>query len=660
MTRLSRFHAVLGLGVLSFVGAVSATPPTTPRSSQPEIGHRQKGIVTVDGLFFHDLNGDGRLARYEDWRLAPEARADDLLAQMTVAEKAGLMMHGTPPSRDGTLTGPWDSAGVRDALVSKHVRFFIHRLSGDPVDLARAANAAQEVAEADRLGIPIVFSSDPRHQVRSTFGLSTDAGRFSLWPEALGFGAIGDPELVRRAASIMAAEYRAVGIRMALSPMADLATEPRWPRSNGTFGDDPRQVAPLVAAYVSGMQGGQTGVGAKGVAAVVKHWVGYGAQPEGYDAHNPYGRNLAFPGGRFADHVAPFRSAFRVKASGVMPTYGVLPASVSIAGRPAEPVGGGFNRALNKTLLRERYGFQGIVLTDWKITDDCESDCLTGTLNIERVGMPWGVEALTKPQRFALALDAGVDQFGGVMDTQLLVDLVRTGAVSEARLEQSARRLLVLMFRLGLFENPYVDPEAAALAVGADAARKAGIAAQQQSLTLLLNRGEVLPLKPDQRRVWLSGLSKDAARAVGLIPVSDPAEADVMVMRIATPFTRNERFFFGMRHHEGMPEFTRENADLQAIEKAARSGKPVIVSVYLDRPAILTPVVPLVQGLLGDYGIEDRALLDVVVGRAAPAGRLPFELPRSTAAVMAQKPDAPSDSRNPLFSRGAGLKYTQK
>lgn len=655
MMRDRLLASLLVSAMLCFGGArLSAAPAPL---SQPALGHRVKGVVTVAGLRFHDLDGDERLTPYEDWRLSPEIRANDLAQRMTLEEKAGLLMHGTPPTIDHSLRGAWDMAGLGQAITRSNIRFFINRLSGDPLRMAEANNAAQQVAEAGRLGIPIVFSSDPRSQVQATFGLNVDPGRFSLWPEPTGLGAIGDPRLVARYAQMVATEYRAVGISMALSPQADLATEPRWPRVNGTFGDDPAKVAPMVAAYVTGMQGGNDGISPTGVAAVVKHWVGYGAEPDGFDAHNPYGSRLRYSSDRnLALHIAPFKAAFAVHAAGVMPIYAILPPNITIAGRPAEAVGGGFNKALLTGLLRERYGFKGIVLSDWKITDDCGPACEAGTLDIDAVGMPWGVERLTKAERFTKAIDAGVDQFGGVMDTDIIVQLVRRGTVPEARVDQSAQRLLVLMFRLGLFENAYVDPVTATRVVGGAEARAAGLDAQRRSVTLLVNRAAQLPLTKGTR-VWLVNISREAASMAGLIPVDRPEQADVSLLRIATPYTQHKTFFFGARHHEGMPEYLPSDPGRLAVERAARAGKPVIADVYLDRPAILTPLLPHLSALLGDYGVEDAALLDVVMGRAAPAGRLPFELPRSAAAIEGQKPDVPSDSQMPLFARSFGLAY---
>ena len=353
---------------------------------------------------------------------------------MTLHEKAGLMVHASPPTVGGVLRAEWDLPGVEAMIRDKDIRFLIHRVSSnDAGALAETSNAVQEMAEASRLGIPLTISSDPRNHFQTTFGLSVAAGAFSQWPETTGFAAIGDVDLVRRFGQVASAEYRAIGVRMALSPMADLASEPRWPRVSGTFGDDPRVVSDMVGAYVEGFQGGTTGLGPQSVAAVVKHWVGYGAQPEGYDGHNPYGRDIVFPAGRFHDHLNAFDGAFRARVASVMPTYARPPEGLEINGRQAERVAAAFSRQMITELLRERRGFDGVVLTDWKVTDDCFADCEEGTLDYRRVGMPWGVEHLSKAERFAKALEAGVDQFGGVADTDVIVELVESGRVPEVQ-----------------------------------------------------------------------------------------------------------------------------------------------------------------------------------------------------------------------------------
>lgn len=650
--RIPTALAVLGVALS---GCASAPPSNTEGAAiQPELGVRSAAVLTVGGLRFRDLNRDGRLNPYEDWRLAPGARADDLTARMTVHEKAGLMVHASPPTVGGVLRAEWDLSGVENMIRNQEIRFLIHRVSGnDAGALAEANNAVQAVAEASRLGIPLTISSDPRNHFQTTFGLSVAAGAFSQWPETTGFAAIGDVDLVRRFGQVASAEYRAIGVRMALSPMADLATEPRWPRVSGTFGDDPRVVSDMVGAYIEGFQGGASGLGPQSVAAVVKHWVGYGAQPEGYDAHNPYGRDIVFPAGRFQDHLDAFDGAFRARVAGVMPTYARPPEGLTINGRPAERVAAGFSRQMLTELLREDRGFDGVILTDWKVTDDCLEDCEAGTLDYRRVGMPWGVETLSKTERFAKAIEAGVDQFGGVADTGIIVDLVESGRIPEARIDRSVRRLLIQTFELGLFENPYVDPEAARRIVGSPEHRAEALEAQRRSLVLLENRDSILPLRSEATKVWLWKVSPDEARARGFTVVEDPAEADVALVRIATPFTSHPAYFFGQRHHEGPLDFPADNADLQAVQRAS-AAVPTIVSVYLDRPAVLTQIKPLARALIGEFGASDAAFFDVVTGRTTPGGRLPFELPSSMTEVQAQAPDAASDTSRPLYPRGAG------
>lgn len=626
---------------------------------QPELGVRSAALLDVDGLRFKDLDRNGVLDPYEDWRLSPSRRAADLTARMTLEEKAGLMVHASPPTVGGALRSDWDLAGVAPMIRDRQIRFLIHRISSnDAGALAEMANTVQAMAEDSRLGIPVTISSDPRNHFQTTFGLSVAAGAFSQWPETTGFAAIGDVGLVRRFGEIASAEYRAIGVRMALSPMADLASEPRWPRISGTFGDDPSVVSPMVGAYIEGFQGGTQGIGRQSVAAVVKHWVGYGAQPEGYDAHNPYGRDIVFPKGRFQDHIDAFDGAFKAHVAGVMPTYARAPEGLEVEGRPAERVAAGFSRQMITGLLRGQYRFQGVVLTDWKVTDDCPIECVEGTLEYQKVGMPWGVEDLTKAERFAKALDAGVDQFGGVADTGVIVDLVTSGRISAARLDLSVERLLTQTFQLGLFENPYVDAAEARVIVGSPEHKAEALEAQKRSFVLLENHDRVLPLGSPAQKVWLWKVSADEARARGFVVVEDPAEADVALVRIATPFTSHPDYFFGQRHHEGSLDFPEDSTDLQAVRRAA-AVVPTIVSVYLDRPAILTQIQPLAKALIGEFGASDAAFFDFVTGRAQPEARLPFELPSSMAEVEAQSPDVGSDTAHPLYRRGAGLQGWQ-
>ena len=234
-------------------------------TSQPRLGGRAAPIIQRDGLRFKDLNRSGDVEPYEDWRLTPDQRVRDLVGRMTLEEKAGTMMHGTarsagPMGVAGVGTG-YDTAANRRAIDEAKVTSMITRLGGEPASLAAQNNLLQEIAERTRLGIPITISTDPRHHFQYVIGASVTSGQFSQWPEPLGFAALGDSALVRRFGDVARHEYRAVGIYMALSPQADLATEPRWSRINGTFGEDADLAGRLTRAYVEGFQHGAAGAG---------------------------------------------------------------------------------------------------------------------------------------------------------------------------------------------------------------------------------------------------------------------------------------------------------------------------------------------------------------------------------------------------------------
>jgi beta-glucosidase len=663
MRDVMRYARWLLLGAIAPLAAAAQNPGAAPE--QPELGARKARIVERNGLRFKDLNRNGVLDPYEDWRKVPAERARDLVGRMTLEEKAGAMMHGTARS-----AGPMGMAGAgteydvgqNTALIDgARVTSMITRLGGEPGALAEQNNKLQEIAEGARLGIPVTVSTDPRHHFQYVLGASVQAGKFSQWPETLGLAATRDATLVRRFADIARQEYRAVGIQETLSPQADLATEPRWSRINGTFGEDAELAGQLVRAYVEGFQHGADGVDAAGVMAVVKHWVGYGAQKHGYDSHSYYGRFASLSGENLEYHVRPFLGAFAANVAGVMPTYSILEGA-TLDGRPLEQVGAGFNRQLLTDLLRKRYGFQGVILTDWAVTNDCSELCRNGYPAGQRpsfatVAMPWGVEQLPKEDRFVKAVSAGVDQFGGTEDAAVLVQAVRAGKLTEARLDESVHRILLPKFRQGLFENPYVDAAKARAAVGGEAFRVEAMQAQRRSLVLLENRNGVLPLKSTVRRVYLRNVDPKAVASYGWTVVADPAQADVAIVRVDAPFeTLHPGYVFGAMQHEGDLGFRPGNADLEAIRRIS-ARVPTIVTVYLDRPAILTAVKEAASALVGNFGVSDAALLDVLTGRARPEGKLPFELPSSMAEVEAQRSDLPHDTAHPLYPIGFGLSY---
>lgn len=627
----------------------------------------QAPVVQQQGLQFRDLNRNGVLDPYEDWRLSPDARARDLVARMTLAEKAGTMMHGTArsggPMGSVGMGAQYDTAGIRALIDSVKVTNLITRLNADPRTLATQNNLLQAIAERTRLGIPITISTDPRNHFQYLPGVSSQT-TFSQWPEALGFAAIDDTALTRAFGDIARQEYRAVGIHMALSPQADLATEPRWPRVAGTFGEDADLAGRQVRAYVVGFQHGVNGVDSSGVVTVVKHWVGYGAAKDGWDSHLYYGRLASFPGHDLEYHTRPFLGAFRANVGGVMPTYSILEGA-AWDGKPVEPVGAGFNRQLLTDMLRGHYGFHGVIVTDWSVTRDCAEKCKNGAPAGERpsfadVGMPWGVEDLSMRARFVKAVQAGVDEFGGTERADMLVDAVHAGELSEAQLDSSVVRILTQKFAQGLFEHPFVNADSAARVVGNSTFLAAGLAAQRRALVLLENKRGILPLKAAPNRplrVYLHAISPDVATHEGWTVVTDPLKADVAIIRLNAPFERlHPQYVFGQFFHEGTLAFKDDDQDFATFKRVS-AVVPTIVTVYLDRPAILTPLKDKARALIANFGVSDAALIDVLVGRTRPAGRLPFELPSSMEAVQAQRSDLPHDSARPLYPFGFGRSY---
>jgi beta-glucosidase len=658
-----------GIAIASIALAASAQAQRAARRAQAPLRTRSAPIIEQGGYRFRDLDRNGKVDPYEDWRLAPAARARDLVARMTLEEKAGAMMHGTAraggPAGGAGVGAGYDTAANRRLIADVKVNSMITRLGGAPAMLAAQSNVLQEIAEQTRLGIPVTISTDPRHHFQYVLGASAMTGQFSQWPEALGFAAIGDAALTKQFGDIARREYRAVGITMALSPQADLATEPRWSRINGTFGEDADLAARMVRAYVEGFQHGKKGVDTGGVLTVVKHWVGYGAAKDGLDSHNRYGRFASFSGATLAYHIKPFLGAFAANVGGVMPTYSILEGA-TWRGRPLEQVGAGFNRQLLTGMLRGEYGFRGIILTDWGVTNDCNERCRAGAPAGERpsfadIGMPWGVEDLPKHERFVKAVKAGIDQFGGTEDASSIIEAVRAGELSVSRLDESVRRIMEQKFALGLFEKPFVDPDSATMSVGAEAYRAAGIDAQKRSLVLLENDGGLLPLKATGAngplRVYAVGIDTGAVRRAGWSVASDPAQADVAIVRLEAPFeTLHPGYVFGAMQHEGTLAF---HEGMKKYDDAMRLSAqlPTVVTVYLDRPAVLTPLKGKARAILANFGVSDAALLDVLAGRGAPQGKLPFDLPSSMDGVLTQKSDVAHDLPHALYPFGFGKGY---
>ena len=595
----------------------------------------------VDGRRVRDLNDNGQLDPYEDPRLPLEERVEDLLARMTLEEKAGLMFHppiGIGPGGElddqSMLGGP----GATALVVDGHLNHFNLYFTPDARTTAEWHNRLQRLAEGTRLGIPVTIASDPRHSFDENPATSWASGSFSQWPEPIGLAATRDEELVRRFGEIARQEYRAVGIHVALHPMADVATEPRWARIVGTFGEDFELVGRLAAAYISGFQGDE--LGPESVACMTKHFPGGGPQADGEDPHFPYGKDQVYPGGRFEDHLRPFESAFAAGTAQIMPYYG------RPIGTELEPVGFGFNREVVTEMLRGRFGFDGVVCTDWGLLTDRPMP--DGSVWEAKA---WGVEELDTAERLVRIVEAGCDQFGGENLPGLLVELVQAGRISESRIDESARRILRDKFRLGLFEDPYVDPEAAAALCGCAEFRAAGAEAQRRAMVLIANDG-VLPLAPGAR-LYVDGLSAEAAAAYGEV-VEQPGDADVAIVFRNAPFEPRLDTFIESVFHAGSLEFPADERE-RLLELAGTV--PTILVVHLERPAVLAGLAEACAAVVGSFGASPDAILDLVFGRFSPSGKLPFELPSSMEAAARQLPDVSCDSEQPLYPLGHGLTY---
>lgn len=601
---------------------------------------------------YRDLNKNGKMDVYEDIHQPVEARIDDLLKQMTLEEKAGLLfINGARINEDGALGKQPPKPGIfafvslaDDQMREKKMNHFnLWAVPSIPALAIWYNNIQHYAQDSTRLGIPVTIASDPRNHFSSSI-FSMTAASFSQWCEPIGLAAIGDEELTRQFGDIARQEYLAVGIRESLHPQVDLSTEPRWPRIAGTFGEDAQLSAKMATAYIEGFQGSR--LDSNSVACMTKHFSGGGPQKEGLDPHFPFQKGQVYPGKNFDYHLIPFEAAFKANTAAIMPYYGVP------MGQTPEDVGFAYNKAIITGLLRNKYHFDGVVCTDWGLVTDAHLGPVVWPARA------WGVEKLSPEERVKKILDAGVDQFGGESSPELVVNLVKQGKITPARIDSSARRLLRQKFQLGLFDNPFVDAAKATQIVGQPRFKEAAEASQRRAITLLKNDKHVLPLTPPSTekklRIYVRNIDPKEAARYGSV-VDKPEEADIAIIRLNTPWVpvKTDIPLAKMFHH-GDLDFKGKTKDsiLQLLGKV-----PTIVDIYLDRPAVIPEISSKAKGLLGDFGASDAAVLDVIFGKAKPGGHLPFELPASMKAVRDQKEDMPYDSKDPLYKFGFGLSY---
>ncbi|WP_297766038.1 glycoside hydrolase family 3 N-terminal domain-containing protein [uncultured Muriicola sp.] len=605
--------------------------------------------LSHSGYSYRDLNKNGKMDIYENPNANIDDRVNDLVGQMNVEEKAGSMfitMIGTTPDGEPMETPVLSTEPIAlmmsfvlpsnsEMIARQKMNSFNILASLEADKMAKYNNSIQKMAERTRLGIPITIATDPRHGIENNPGSGLFTPAFSKWPSSFGLAATRDTLLVREFGDIARQEYNAVGIRLALHPMADLATEPRWGRASGTFGEDAYLSAMMTKAYVLGFQGDS--LDQNSVACMTKHFSGGGPQEDGEDAHFPYGKNQVYPGDNFDYHVIPFtEGAFPANTAQIMPYYGIP------IGQTSEDVAFGFNKDIIQGLLRDSLNFQGVVCTDWNIISD------------SKVGeaRAWGVEKLSPKERVKKALDAGCDQFGGENAPELIVALVNEGLIDDGRLDVSVKRIMKDKFRLGLFDNPYVDEQKATQIAGQENFRSKGKIAQAKSMVLLKNEA-ILPLK-EGTKIYAEGMLTPKFLNNSGILVKNPEDADVILKRISTPYDERSDYFLEQFFHQGRLYYSdEEKQDILDLI----SQKPSIVVANLERPAILTEIAETSSALFAEFGTSDEVLVDVLFGKKSPTGKLPFELPSSWEAVKNQKEDVPYDSKDPLYPYGHGLRY---
>lgn len=670
-------------------------------------------IITVDGLPFKDFIGDGKLLPYEDWRLPAEERAKDLASRLSIEEIAGLMLY-SPQNRlpmDDTYDGkPFVESGKhaydlsdlqKQFLTKDNVRHVLVSKVESPATAARWSNNVQAFVEGRTHGIPANNSSDPRHSATADAEFAAGCGgKISLWSNMLGLASTFSPDTVEEFGRIAGKEYRLLGITTALSPQADTGTDPRWYRFSSTFGSDPQLVADMTRAYADGFQSPDRGDwDNRSVNTMAKHWPGGGSGEGGRDAHYGNGKFAVYPGDCYEKHKIPFlKGAFALNgktkaSSAVMPYY-----TISFD-QTDENVGNGFNREIITHQLREEAGYDGVVCTDWLITHD---EVHPGIHS----GKPWGVEKMSEAERHYKALMAGVDQFGGNDKIEPVLEAYRIGVKNHGeewmrkRFEQSAYRLLLNMFRVGLFENPYIDVEETEKTVGCPEFMETGYRQQVNSIVMIKNHNGVLPLKsgtklhipqrrsPEGPNYWRQIIPE---RIYDPVPMhvldkyfahtDDAVKADAAVVFIESPhsylmgydvekgyipislqysdYTATEAREhsiaggdpfedFTDRNYRGKTAHTINKCDMELVRRtreAIGANKPLIVVINMLNPAVMGEIEPYADAILVGFDVQSQAFMDIISGRVEPSALLPFQLPADMVAVEHHCEDSPRDMR---------------
>ncbi|MCR4765341.1 MAG: glycoside hydrolase family 3 C-terminal domain-containing protein [Bacteroidaceae bacterium] len=642
---------------------------------QPELGARKVQIIAVDGYQFKDLNKNGELDAYEDWRLPMQDRIDNLVSLMTLEEKVGLMFHpNIAVPADGKVlydaqaelsqeayAGPIGPGGnnqgamgqgqmragadVKTFIEERNFRNILNNGIAEPTLFAKWSNALQEYAEASRLGIPIMFSTDPRHG--ATLGAHVSGKQyFSQWPSKegqIGITAARNPELVKKFGEAVAEEYRAVGLHMILGPQIDVITEPRWSRNMGCFSEDADLTIEMMEAFMDGAQG--ENVGPHKVLVHLKHWPGANPHEGGK------GNFTVYPGNNVDYHLKPFKAGIAKGALAVMGYY---------SGTYVDTLNVNYSPYWSTKVLYDQLGFKGAICTDWGVVGR------TGPLNPRLAGKT------TLKDNMEMVINAGVDQMGSETETSLVVELVKEGRVTEERVNQAAKRILQWHFILGLFENPYVDPDNAAKVCQREDLQANAFEAQLESNILLVNEDNTLPAK-EGIKLYVEGIDKEVAAKYATL-VDKPAQADMILVRTGVTEERGGGFAAMAAMTPAQRAAFQKQREIEAakpvnieipasiwnnVKKLSATGKPVVVAFNPSGKSIVLPqdLKSTVKGCFLTFDCLDNAFLDVVFGKFNPVGKLPFEIPATMKDVEAQLEDVPFDAPNKAFEFGFGLSY---
>ena len=579
-------------------------------------------ILDVDGLKFKDLNKNGALDVYEDWRKPVEERVSDLLSQMSATDKAAQMLHMTLV----TLKESWvTDLGVGFVLAYTY-------LSNGPEDAALKTNEVQSLSEASAFGIPVIFSMD------SVIGASWVQGA-TIIPDQITLAATGNVELVKQLNDMQREEMLALGVRMSLSPVADIATDPRWGRAQECFGEDVEVATAMTVAAIEGLQKGNT-LTAESVMTCVKHFPGSGPQTAGVD-----GTPLVFDDESFQMHLSIFKAAIEAGAASIMP-YGY--STVPYLGGDAVENYAHESSTVMTELLRGELGYEGIIQTDWGLNHT------------------------------AAAL-AGADALGGAGQRE---SKKLTQNLTDEQFNERVGRLLKAKFELGLFENPYVDVAAAKEIVGSTEHYALVKQAAAEALTLV--KYENVSALAGQKLIVAGSLAEDtAALSSGwkiaeyegkniLTAITEKAGAENVtyigddLTQVAASYPEGTTAIVVVGEAAGTHEpawgtstleFPATQTDMVKALKA--SGVNVVTVVLMNRAYVMSPIAENSDAILLAYrpgctaGAE--AVAEALFGEAAITGKTPFQIPATMDQVMLQREDLAKDIVDPLYDYGCGI-----